>query len=79
MKKSELKNIIREEIQKVLTENTSSGYTSDIPTSWSTTQIMADDLMQFLQDTYDANGPEGVEEIVNSIRSVLAQSQQYLK
>ena len=78
MKKSDLKNIIREEIQKVLTEATL-GYTSDIPTAWSTTQAMVDDLTQFLQDTYEANGPEGVEEIVTSMRNVLAQSQQYLK
>jgi len=78
MKKSDLKIIIREEIQKALTEATS-GYTSDIPTAWSTTQAMVNDLTQFLQDTYEANGPEGVKEIINSIRNVLAQSQQYLK
>jgi hypothetical protein len=78
MKKSDLKTIIREEIQKALTEATP-GYTSDIPTAWSTTQTMVDDLTQFLQDTYEANGPEGVEEIVTSMRNVLAQSQQYLK
>jgi hypothetical protein len=78
MKKSDLKTIIREEIQKALTEATS-GYISDIPTAWSTTQAMVDDLTQFLQDTYEANGPEGVEEIVTSMRNVLAQSQQYLK
>ena len=78
MKKSDLKTIIREEIQKALTEATP-GYTSDIPTAWSTTQAMVDDLTQFLQDTYEANGPEGVEEIVTSMRNVLAQSRQYLK
>jgi len=78
MKKSDLKIIIREEIQKALTEATP-GYTSDIPTAWSTTSVMVDDLTQFLQDTYEANGPEGVKEIINSIRSVVAQSQQYLK
>jgi hypothetical protein len=78
MKKSDLKTIIREEIQKALTEATP-GYISDIPTAWSTTQAMVDDLTQFLQDTYEANGPEGVEEIVTSMRNILAQSQQYLK
>ena len=78
MKKSDLQNIIREEIQKVLTE-TASGYISDIPTAWSTTQAMVDDLTQFLQDTYEANGPEGVEEIVTAMRNILAQSRQYLK
>ena len=43
MKKSDLKTIIREEIQKALTEATP-GYTSDIPTAWSTTSVMVDDL-----------------------------------
>jgi hypothetical protein len=78
MKKSDLKTIIREEIQKVLTEATS-GYTSDIPTSWTTSKVMVDDLTQLLQDTYDANGPEGVEEVISSMRYVISQAQQYLK
>jgi hypothetical protein len=78
MKKSDLKTIIREEIQKALTEATP-GYTSDIPTAWTTSKVMVDDLTQLLQDTYDANGPEGVEEVISSMQYVISQAQQYLK
>lgn len=78
MKKSDLKNIIREEIKKALTEATP-GYRSDIPTAWTTSKVMVDDLTQLLQDTYDANGPEGVEEIISSMQYVISQAQQYLK
>jgi hypothetical protein len=65
MKKSDLKNIIREEIQKALTED-NADYSTD-PTMQSTIATIS----KFLQAVYDANGDDGIEKAKNDISNAI--------
>jgi hypothetical protein len=65
MKKSDLKTIIREEIQRVLTED-NADYSTD-PTMQSTIAIIS----KFLQAVYDANGDDGIEKAKNDISNAI--------
>jgi len=95
MKKSEFRQLIREEIGKVLKETDiklddlgfrSAGYaasyynvSSDVITTWDNTKIITQDIKGYLAAAHETGGPKLVREVMNAIIAGVDQSKPLLR
>ena len=72
MKTIYLKNIIREEIRKVLKEDMSTtSLKSNIAQTWKTADDVANDMASWLSSVYNSGGERLYDEMVDTINSVI--------
>lgn len=80
MKKSQLQQIIKEELQKVLKEGDPyRGIKSDINETWEDPKTIENDIYNFLEHSHESGGPELVKDIMNAISRALNKSNKFLK
>lgn len=80
MKKLELQQIIKEELQKVLKESDAyRGIISDINETWLDSKTIENDIYKFLEHTYESGGPDLVKDVMNAIGKAMNKSNQFLK
>jgi len=80
MKKSELQQIIKEELQRILAEGDPyRGIKSDINETWENEKIIENDIYKFLEHSHESGGPELVKDIMNAINRAMNKSNKFLK
>jgi hypothetical protein len=90
MKKSELTQIIKEELEKVLSEKhidlNDQGYgtdyygvTSNIMEKWDELSIIKKDLKGYIESAHEAGGPKLAKEVMNELLKAVKESQPLLR
>ena len=90
MKKSELQQIIKEELRKVMSEAKinipDQGYgasyhniTSDVLDKWNDTKVITNDIKGYIAAAHEAGGPKLAKEVMNTILAAVKESQPLLR
>ena len=79
MKKSEIQQIIKEELKNVLKEADYRGIHSDINETWENNKIIENDIYKFLEHSYESGGPELVKDVMNAINNAMNKARQFLR
>jgi hypothetical protein len=90
MKKQELTQIIKEELEKVLSEKhidlNDQGYgtdyygvTSNIMEKWDELSIIKKDLKGYIESAHEAGGPKLAKEVMNELLKAVKESQPLLR